>query len=99
GGNVDLMARPEARAPGAFGGRIMIINGVAPAFADCEVYPEAAPQITWYCNKRFGLGLKGIEELSRIKPARRYLSEEVLCRLLEAGELERRGPKGGGGGV
>jgi hypothetical protein len=96
GGGVDFMLRPDTRAPAAFGARIMIINGVAPAFADCEVYPEAAPQIVWYGNKRFGLGLKGIEELSRIKPARRYLSEEVLYRSIDVAELEKRAPKDGG---
>jgi hypothetical protein len=95
GGRVDFMARPEVRAPAAFGARIMIINNVAPAFADCEVYPKAAPQITWYCNKRFGLGLKGIDELDRIKPERRYLSEEVLYRFLDVAGLERRAPKTG----
>jgi len=36
-GGVDLLARPEARAPATFGARIGIIGGVYPAFADCSV--------------------------------------------------------------
>jgi hypothetical protein len=57
GGKVDLMARPEARAPAAFPPRIRIIGGVAPAFADCSVTAKPAPAIMYCLNRRFGLGL------------------------------------------
>ena len=57
GGQVDLMARPEARAPATFAARIQIIGGVAPAFADCSVNAKPSPAIMYYLNRRFGLGL------------------------------------------
>jgi len=57
GGGVDLMARPEVRACAAFGGRIQVIGGVSPAFADCSLGTRPAAPTMWLVNRRFGLGL------------------------------------------
>lgn len=57
GGVIDLMARPEVRAPAAFGARIGIVGGVSPAFADCSLGTRPAPTIMYFVNRRFGLGL------------------------------------------
>ena len=57
GGQADLLARPEARAPATFPPRIQIIGGVAPAFADCHVPATPSPSTMYYLNRRFGLGL------------------------------------------
>jgi len=57
GGRVDLLARPEARAPATFPPRIQIIGGVAPAFADCHVTTKPDPSTMYCLNRRFGLGL------------------------------------------
>jgi hypothetical protein len=57
GGQVDLLARPDARAPATFPPRIQIIGGVAPAFADCHVDARPSPSTMYFLNRRFGLGL------------------------------------------
>ena len=57
GGQVDLMARPDARAPAMFAAHIQIIGGVAPAFADCHVDAKPSPSTMYSLNRRFGLGL------------------------------------------
>jgi hypothetical protein len=57
GGQVDLMARPDARAPAMFAAHIQIIGGVAPAFADCHVDAKPSPATLYSLNRRFGLGL------------------------------------------
>lgn len=62
GGGVDLLARPEALAPARFGANIQIINGVAPAFADCAVGARPAGWIMYFVNRVLGLGLAGWEE-------------------------------------
>ena len=63
GGGVDLMARPEVKAPAAFAARIQVIGGVAPAFADCDVGSRPSPTTLWFVNRRFGLGLAGYNTL------------------------------------
>ncbi|MBN1671251.1 MAG: heparinase II/III family protein [Kiritimatiellae bacterium] len=55
GGRLDLMRQPEARAPAAFGPKIVIINGVCPAFADCHVDERPFHSITAFVNRRFGM--------------------------------------------
>jgi len=64
GGKLDLFARPEVKAPATFGSRIQIIGGVSPAFADCGVTTRPAPEIMFYVNRRFGLGLADYDELA-----------------------------------
>ncbi|MCD6350524.1 MAG: hypothetical protein J7M26_00280, partial [Armatimonadetes bacterium] len=63
GGRIDLMSRPEVKAPATFGARIGIIGGVYPAFADCHLHTRPSAVIMWFVNRIFGLGLKGYEEL------------------------------------
>jgi hypothetical protein len=63
GGQLDLFARPEAKAPAEFGARIQIIGGVAPAFADCSVSAKPSPEIMWFVNRRLGLGLREYDKL------------------------------------
>ncbi|MDQ3813200.1 MAG: hypothetical protein M3347_04525, partial [Armatimonadota bacterium] len=63
GGQVDLLAVPEARMPATFGARIQIINNIAPAFADCGVFAKPSPDIMYFVNRRFGLGLRDYEQL------------------------------------
>lgn len=53
-GKVDLMAQPTATMPALFGRRIQIINGVAPAFADCSVEAHPDSNLQWLINARFG---------------------------------------------
>lgn len=57
GGQVDLLKRPEALAPAQFGRGIQIINGVAPAFADCSTTAVPDPMILWLVGNRLGVGL------------------------------------------
>ena len=56
GGGVDLLARPEARAPASFGARIQIIGGVSPAFADCAVNATPDAPTVYFVNRALGLG-------------------------------------------
>ncbi|MCX5685676.1 MAG: heparinase II/III family protein, partial [Planctomycetota bacterium] len=77
GGQVDLMARPEARAPAMFAAHIQIIGGVAPAFADCAVNARPSPAIMYYLNRRFGLGLEEYRKLDLESPFK-SLSETMI---------------------
>jgi hypothetical protein len=65
GGQLDLFARPEAKAPAEFGARIQIIGGVAPAFADCSVNAKPSPEIMWFVNRRLGLGLRAHDKFTQ----------------------------------
>ena len=62
-GRLDLFAWPEVKAPAEFGARIQIIGGVAPAFADCSVSARPSPEVMWFVNRRFGLGLRAYDKL------------------------------------
>jgi L-rhamnose-H+ transport protein len=91
GGRLDLIARPGVRAIATFGPRIQITNGIAPAFADCDINATPAPQIMRYVNARFGLGLSGYE-LPDVSSERSYLYERAVHDFLDPAAL----PKAGG---
>jgi Heparinase II/III-like protein len=74
GGGLDLCALPEVKAPAAFGARIQILGGVAPAFADCRVGVQPSTPLMWFLNRRFGLGLPETPE-----------ARESVSSLFEAG--------------
>ena len=57
GGKVDLLARQEARAPGAFGAGIEIVDGLYPAFADCRVGTQPSRRLMYFVSRYYGLGL------------------------------------------
>lgn len=57
GGKLDLMLRPDARAPAIFGPAMRIIGGISPYFADCKLNERPSTETAWYVNRRFGLGL------------------------------------------
>lgn len=63
GGQVDLLARPQVRAPASFGARIEIVGGVSPAFADCSINARPDPVTMYFVNRRLGLGLRAYDEL------------------------------------
>ncbi|MGB8854435.1 MAG: heparinase II/III family protein [Pirellulales bacterium] len=62
-GRLDLFDRPQVKAPAAFGWRIMIADGVAPAFADCGVYPKPSPALMAYVLRRAKASYRGWERL------------------------------------
>lgn len=62
-GRLDLFERPQVRAPAAFGWRIMIADGVAPAFADCGIYPKPSPGLIAYVLRRAQASYHGLETL------------------------------------
>lgn len=62
-GGVDLLAGAQVKAPATFGARIQIMGGVAPAFADCSVKAQPAPDILYFVNRRFALALRGYDTL------------------------------------
>lgn len=62
-GKVDLLARPEAKAPARFGARIEIVNRTYPAFADCGVNTRPSGRLMHFLSKRLGLGLNDWEEV------------------------------------
>ncbi len=64
GGGVDMLLRPEVRAPAMFGANIQIIGGVAPAFADCGVTSRPDTPTMYFVNRALGLGLAGYESLA-----------------------------------
>lgn len=92
GDKLDLMERPEVKAPATFGCRIQIINGVAPAFADCSVEARPSPQILYYVNRRYGLGMHAFDELDA-SIGSKYLFEMVIY-AFPNGASERK-PAGG----
>jgi hypothetical protein len=57
GGQLDLMAAPEARPAALYGARIEIQNGICPAFADCPINARPAPELLAYLDRRYALGL------------------------------------------
>jgi len=56
GGKVDMMAGAAVRGPAMFPQRIAIINGVSPAFADCNVTARASAEMVHFISRRYGLG-------------------------------------------
>ncbi|HOD81922.1 MAG: Heparinase II/III-like protein [Planctomycetes bacterium ADurb.Bin126] len=57
GGKLDLLARPQVRAPALFGHGIQIVPGLCPAFADCSVRSLPDAEILRHVSLRLGLGL------------------------------------------
>jgi hypothetical protein len=90
GGGVDLFALSEARMPAQFGARIEIINGVSPAFADCDVEARPEPTTMWYANRRLGLGLSAYDTLDPQQVAG-SLTQAMLF-LLPNSASQARGP-------
>ena len=56
GGKIDMMADKSVSLPALFPERIGIINGVAPAFADCSVGTRAPRDLVHLISRRYGLG-------------------------------------------
>ncbi len=93
GGGLDLFALPEVKAPAAFGARIQIIGGVAPAFADCAVSARPSAPLMGFLNRRFGLGLREYEtpdardNASEAKPVAAGAGHEMRTWFEDAGIL------------
>ena len=58
GGKVDLLADDHARQAALYGGRIGILDGVCPAFADCGVTARPSATYMRFINRRYRLGLR-----------------------------------------
>jgi len=63
GGQLELLALPEARKPAEFAANIQVIGGVSPAFADCSVNAAPDSRTMYYLNRRFGFGLSQYDDL------------------------------------
>ncbi|HTR40667.1 MAG TPA: heparinase II/III family protein [Pseudomonadales bacterium] len=55
GGQLDLLARPQAAQPALFGLRSEILNGVYTSIADCNPDTAPSPPLTRYLAGRFAL--------------------------------------------
>jgi hypothetical protein len=64
GDKLDLLARPEAKAPALFPTRIMADDQIGPAFADCHINSRPAATYMFYLNRVFQLGYKRWDTLS-----------------------------------
>lgn len=62
GGKLDLLADKKAEAAAAFGRNLEILPGIYPAFADCSVKARPAEQITAFLSRRYGWGMKEVED-------------------------------------
>ena len=71
-GKLDLLDRSDARMPALFGSRIQIINGISPAFADCEVFAKPSPPLMVLLNRRFVLGLAKYDRMEVVPTASIY---------------------------
>jgi len=54
--------------PAAFGARIQMINGIAPAFADCSINAKPSYALMWFLNRKFQFGFKGYDSLEGKEP-------------------------------
>ncbi len=54
-GKIDLLTAPKAQMPARFATRIEIINGVAPAFADCAVFAKPSAPLMAFLNAHLKL--------------------------------------------
>jgi hypothetical protein len=62
GGKVDLLADKKAEAAATFGRNLEILAGIYPAFADCPTTARPDPRITAFLSRRYGWGMKEIED-------------------------------------
>lgn len=58
GGKWDMMDNPHIREIARFGGRMEMVPGIYPPFADCDVHARPHPVLMGYLNDYFGLGLE-----------------------------------------
>lgn len=58
GGKLDLLADDHVRQAALYGARIVILDGVCPAFADCGVTARPSAAYMGFINRRFRLGLR-----------------------------------------
>jgi hypothetical protein len=77
-GRLDLLARPEVRAPATFPCRIEILEGAYPAFADCSVTAKPDARAMHMISRRFGLGLRRWDEVDTAAP-HGALFEVMVC--------------------
>lgn len=49
---LDFLTLPAAKMPARFASRIQIINGIAPAFADCGVFAKPSAPLTRFLSRR-----------------------------------------------
>lgn len=64
-GKEDLLALPEAHNPALFATRIQVMNGVAPAFADCPVDAQPQASLMALLDAKFALGLSEYSRANR----------------------------------
>ncbi len=58
GGKLDLLADEHVRQAALYGARIVILDGVCPAFADCGVTARPGANYMRFINRRYRLGLR-----------------------------------------
>ncbi len=76
-GGIDLMSRPEARAPAMYGARIEIADGVYPSYADCSVRARPDEQLMHFISRRLGLGLKRWESKAMVSASGRLFDAVI----------------------
>lgn len=57
-GKLDWFEMPGARICGLYPARIQVINGIYPAFADCNYDPRPSPPMMAFVSRHYRLGLK-----------------------------------------
>ena len=78
GGKIDMMAGKSVSVPARFPQQIAIINGVAPAFADCSVAARAPAGIVHFISRRYGLGADPASDRDFAEPGRQ-LSRAMIA--------------------
>jgi len=68
GGGIDLFSNPKIRKAASYGIRIQLPGHLLPPFEDCRFGTLADTNLISYCNKVFGLGMKGYDNSSGIIP-------------------------------
>jgi len=68
GGGVDLFSLPEAKMPAAYGARVVIADGMCPAFADCGVDDGPDSRLLRFVCAKYGLAVAGYEDKNTVSP-------------------------------
>jgi len=62
GGKIDWLESDVVRQVALFGRRLEILPGLYPSFADCPLYPRPETRLFAFLSRRFGWGLKEVED-------------------------------------
>jgi len=97
GGKIDMMAGKSVSVPALFPRKIEIINGVAPAFADCSVGTRAPADIVHFISRRYRLGADPARDRNFAAPGRQLSKAMIFSFANSTARIPRGKPAAGPG--